>query len=97
MGLTPIYGIAEPFQLPESQRRLAYTAAVAVVIGAILVICAELLEKMQARSQQREALEVRDRMIIPPRCDAKSKDMGLTQVQFWKDYFTRDEPFVPTP
>ncbi|ETN83889.1 hypothetical protein NECAME_01682 [Necator americanus] len=53
--------------------------------------------EMRARSQQKEALEVRDRMIIPPRCDAKSKDMGLTQVQSWRDYFTRDEPFVPTP
>ncbi|KHJ92375.1 hypothetical protein OESDEN_07737 [Oesophagostomum dentatum] len=53
--------------------------------------------EMRARSQQKEALEVRDHMIIPPRCEAKSKDMGLTQVLDWKDYFTREEPFVPTP
>ncbi|EYC25618.1 hypothetical protein Y032_0011g1301 [Ancylostoma ceylanicum] len=96
---TPIYGISEPFELFESpvHKQLAFTAVVAVVIGILLVIFAETMEKMRARSQQNEALEVRDRMIIPPRCDAKSRDMGLTQVQNWKDYFYRDEPFVPTP
>ncbi|KAK5984737.1 hypothetical protein GCK32_020193, partial [Trichostrongylus colubriformis] len=83
--------------VPKSITQIAIASLVAIFIGVALVIGAETWEKMQARSQQREALEVRDRMIIPPRCDAKSKEMGLTAVQSWRDYFTRDEPFVPTP
>uniref|UniRef100_A0A1I7X827 PK_Tyr_Ser-Thr domain-containing protein n=1 Tax=Heterorhabditis bacteriophora TaxID=37862 RepID=A0A1I7X827_HETBA len=48
-----------------------------------------------SRLERKEALETRDRMIIPPRCAAKSQEIGLMNVTPWKEYFTREQPFIP--
>ncbi|WKX92135.1 hypothetical protein Q1695_010285 [Nippostrongylus brasiliensis] len=93
----PIMMLPEPFVLKDSEMQTMIIAVLIASVGVALVLFAEHLEKHQARAQQMEALLARDRMIIPPRCDMKSKEMGLTGVQPWRDYFTRDEPFVPTP
>ncbi|VDK18252.1 unnamed protein product [Anisakis simplex] len=49
--------------------------------------------KVMLRRDALNAIKMKDDMMVPPRCETKAKELGLTSMSTWKEYFAREEPF----
>ncbi|VDK18485.1 unnamed protein product [Anisakis simplex] len=83
----------EAFQLSKLQISCATIGSILFTFGFIIVVLSVVLEYVMLRRDALNAIKMKDDMMVPPRCETKAKELGLTSMSTWKEYFAREEPF----